>query len=160
MVGGEKEVFEKALPIFQVMGKTIIHQGDAGKGQQCKVANQIAVASCMLSAFESLIYSIKAGLDPEKVLQSLSVGAAASFSLTTYPARVLRGDYKPGFFVEHFLKDLGIVLSECERVGASVPGAALARDLYNEVAAMPGGPKMGTQSIFLALQARSEKMKK
>lgn len=154
MVGGDKADFDAAVPLFECLGKTIVHQGPAGSGQHAKMCNQIAIASGMIGVMEALLYAQRSGLDPETVLSSIATGAAASWSLSNYVPRVLKGDFKPGFYVEHFLKDIRIALEECEKMGIDAPGLKLTYELYLEVEKM-GGAKLGTQSIYKALEARS-----
>jgi 3-hydroxyisobutyrate dehydrogenase len=147
MVGGDRHVFEQALPLFSAIGKTIVYQGPAGGGQHTKMCNQITIASNMIGIMEALIYAYKAGLQPETVLQSIGAGAAASWSLTNLLPRVMKGDYQPGFYVCHFLKDIGIALKEAEAMKLRLPGLRLARDLYEELIQL-GGEKLGTQALF------------
>ena len=152
MVGGEQAAFDRILPLFQQMGKTIVLQGPAGSGQHTKMVNQILIAGAMVSLTESLLYARAAGLDPERVLQSVGGGAAASWSLTNLLPRVLKGDLEPGFYVEHFIKDMGIALAEAEAMNLALPGLALAKQLYQALRAV-GGAGKGTQSLILALEA-------
>ena len=154
MVGGDKADFDAAVPLFESLGKTIVYQGPTGSGQHAKMCNQIAIASGMIGVMESLLYARRSGLDPDTVLKSIATGAAASWSLSNYVPRVLRDDFKPGFYVEHFLKDIRIALEECEKMGIDAPGLKLTYELYLEVDKM-GGAKLGTQSIYKALEARS-----
>jgi len=147
MVGGEASAFERARPILEVMGKTIVHQGPAGAGQYTKLCNQIAIASTMLSVCESMAFAKAAGLDPTRVLESITTGAANSWSLANLMPRALRGDYEPGFAVAHFTKDLAIALDCAERLGLSLPGMSLAKRLYDELAA-GGDAAKGTQVLF------------
>jgi 3-hydroxyisobutyrate dehydrogenase len=151
MIGGDKEAVAAVQPIFEAMGKTIVHQGPAGSGQHTKMVNQILIASTMVSLCEGLLYAHKSGLDVETVLRSVSVGAAGSKCLDIYAPRVLRGDYEPGFYVEHFIKDMGIALAEAERMHLCLPGLALAKQLYEAVRAQGFGRK-GTQALMLALE--------
>jgi 3-hydroxyisobutyrate dehydrogenase len=152
MVGADPQVF--AMPVVQglfgAVGKVWVLQGPPGSGQHTKMCNQICIASGMLGVMESLLYARRAGLDPETVLRSISGGAAASWSLSNLAPRVLRGDFNPGFYVEHFIKDMGIALDECKRMGIEMPGLSLAFAKYQELAAK-GGSKLGTQSIYLVL---------
>ncbi len=150
MVGGDREAFERARPLLEAMGSTVIYQGPAGSGQHTKMCNQIAIASNMIGVMEALLYARRSGLDPETVLASIGAGAAGSWSLANLYPRVVRGDFEPGFFVEHFLKDIEIALAEAERMGLTLPGLALARSLYERVVAL-GGAKMGTQALYQAL---------
>ena len=142
-------------PLFEIMGKTIVHQGDAGAGQHTKMVNQILIATGMIGVCEALLYAYKAGLDLETVLESVSGGAAGSWSLTNYGPRMLRGDFEPGFFVEHFIKDMGIALAEARRMNLALPGLALAHELYLALRAQGGGRK-GTQALLLALARLSD----
>ncbi len=150
MIGGEADVVAALNPMFQAMGKTIVHQGPAGAGQHTKVVNQTLIASGMIGICEALLYASKAGLDPETVLKSVSTGAAGSWSLSNLAPRMIAGDFEPGFFVEHFLKDMGIALAESKRMNLSLPGLALAEQLYRAVQAQGFGRK-GTQALLLAL---------
>ncbi len=154
MVGGERAVVESLQPCFAAMGQTIVHQGEAGAGQHTKMVNQILVASGMVGICEALLYGHRAGLDLPTVLQSVSSGAAASWALSNLGPRIIEGDFEPGFFVEHFVKDLGIALAEAERLGLALPGLALARQLYVAVAAQGHG-RSGTQALQLALASLS-----
>lgn len=151
MVGGDAEVLEAVRPLFAAMGKIIVHHGPAGSGQNAKMVNQILIAGNMIGVCEALTYAFRAGLDVEKVLQSVSSGAAGSFSLTSLGPRVLKGDFEPGFYVEHFIKDMGIALEESRRMGLFMPGLALAQQLYIAVQSQGMGKK-GTQALVLALQ--------
>ena len=147
MVGGDSEAFEKVKPIFEVMGKNIVLQGGAGAGQHTKMANQVAIASGMMSICEAMAYAKKSGLDPETVLKSIGSGAAGSWSLTNLAPRILKGDYAPGFFVKHFLKDMRIAIESAENMKLELPGLALAKQLYDKLAAS-GGENDGTQALF------------
>jgi 3-hydroxyisobutyrate dehydrogenase len=150
MIGGEKEVVESLEPLFQLMGKTIIHQGPAGAGQHTKMVNQILIATNMIGVCEALLYGYKAGLDLEQVMQSVGSGAAGSWSLNNLGPRMIAGNFEPGFFVEHFLKDMGIALAESRRMKLALPGLALAEQLYRAVEAQGLGRK-GTHALLLAL---------
>jgi 3-hydroxyisobutyrate dehydrogenase len=154
MVGGDHDAFERAMPLFEAMGKTIVYQGPAGSGQHTKMCNQICIASNMIGVMESLLYAQRAGLNPETVLQSIGSGAAASWSLSNLQPRALKGDFTPGFYVKHFLKDIRIAIAESERMGVATPGLRLAKDLYEKVVAL-GGEAMGTQAIYRALEHMS-----
>ena len=150
MIGGDARAVAALQPCWQALGKTIVHQGGPGAGQHTKMVNQALIASCMVGVCESLLYGYKAGLDLEKVLQSVSSGAASSWSLVNYAPRMLQGNFAPGFFVEHFLKDMGIILAESRRMNLIMPGVALAEQLYRCVQAQGHG-RDGTQSLILAL---------
>lgn len=148
MVGGDRDAFESVLPIFRLMGKTIVLQGAAGAGQHTKMANQIAIAGTMLGAVESIVYAEKAGLDPRKVLESIGSGSAGSWSLSNYVPRMLDGDFRPGFYVKHFIKDMKIALDSAREMKLNLPGLALAERLYEEVA-LNGGENSGTHALYL-----------
>lgn len=154
MVGGEASAVAEVRPLLERMGQTIVHQGPAGAGQHTKMCNQIVIAGTMIGVCESLLYGYKAGLDLEVMLSSISGGAAACWSLDTLAPRVLRGEMETGFFVEHFVKDMGIALKEAERLGLCLPGLALVKQLYHAVMAN-GGARLGTQSLMLALEKMS-----
>jgi 3-hydroxyisobutyrate dehydrogenase len=147
MVGGDSDAFEKMKPIFEVMGKNIVLQGGAGAGQHTKMSNQVAIASGMMAICEAMAYAKKSGLDPETVLKSIGSGAAGSWSLTNLAPRILKGDYAPGFFVKHFLKDMRIAIESAENMKLELPGLALAKQLYDRLAAS-GGENDGTQALF------------
>jgi 3-hydroxyisobutyrate dehydrogenase len=151
MVGGEAEVVEAVQPLLECMGKAIVHQGPAGAGQHTKMVNQILIASYMVGVCEALLYGFKAGLDLKTVLQSVGGGAAASWSLNNLGPRIIDRNFEPGFFVEHFLKDMHIALDEAERMNLSLPGLALAKQLYEAVRAQGYGRK-GTHALMLALE--------
>jgi 3-hydroxyisobutyrate dehydrogenase len=150
MIGGDARAAAALQPCWQALGKTIVHQGGPGAGQQTKMVNQTLIASCMVGVCEALLYGYKAGLDLEKVLQSVSGGGASSWSLLNYAPRMLKGDFAPGFFVEHFLKDLGIILAEARRMNLIMPGVALAEQLYR-CAQAQGHGRDGTHALILAL---------
>ena len=154
MVGGDAEAFDAALPCFEAMGKTIRHHGAAGAGQHCKMVNQALIGPMMIGVCEALLYAHKAGLDPTRVIESVGSGAAGSWSINTLGPRIIKRDFEPGFFVEHFIKDLGIVLAESKKMGLSLPGQALAEQLYLAVQAQGFGRK-GTQALMLALEQLS-----
>ncbi|MGE3819332.1 MAG: NAD(P)-dependent oxidoreductase [Isosphaeraceae bacterium] len=154
MIGGEAQTVQSLMPLFETMGKTIVHQGAAGAGQHTKMVNQILIATNMIGVCEALLYGHKAGLDLETVLQSVGSGAAGSWSLNNLGPRMMAGNFEPGFYVEHFLKDMGIALSEAKRLGLALPGLALAEQLYRAVRAQGLGRK-GTQALMLALASLS-----
>jgi 3-hydroxyisobutyrate dehydrogenase len=151
MVGGEPEVFAAVTPLFEAMGKTIVLQGPPGSGQHTKMVNQILIAGNMIGVCEGLLYAYQSGLDPTVVLQSVGSGAAASAALNVLGPRMIKRDFEPGFYVEHFLKDMGIALAEAERMKLCLPGLALAKQLYQAVNAQGYGRK-GTQALLLALE--------
>jgi len=147
MVGGELTAFEKALPIFKLMGSKVVRMGDAGAGQHTKMSNQIIIASTIMGVSEGLAYAKRAGLDSQALLDCIGGGAAGGFQLNMMGARIAKGDFAPGFFIEHFLKDLGIALHEAEQMGLDLPGATLARKLYDQMA-NDGHGRLGTQALF------------
>ena len=155
MVGGEEEAFDRVLPVLQRLGKVVTHQGGPGAGQHTKMVNQIAIASGMVGVCEALLYALRAGLDVARVVETISTGAAGSWSLTNYSPRALRGDFEPGFKIDHFIKDLGIALEEARRMKLSLPGLALAEQLYIAASAQGRGQK-GTHALVLALAQLSD----
>jgi len=154
MIGGEPAAVNALRPCFDCMGKTIVHQGGPGAGQHAKMVNQTLIASCMVGVCEALLYAYKAGLDLNTVLQSVASGAAGSWSLSNLGPRIIGNNFDPGFFVDHFIKDMGIALDEAERMGLSMPGLALARQLYLALKAQGHGRK-GTHALQLALASLS-----
>ena len=150
MVGGADGDVARAKPVFETMGKTIVHQGAAGAGQHTKAVNQILIASGMVGLAEALLYAQQAGLDLNTVLESVSGGAAGSWSLSNYGPRILEGDFEPGFFIDHFVKDMGIALAEARTMQVPVPGLSMAHELYVSLQALGLGRK-GTQSLILAM---------
>jgi 3-hydroxyisobutyrate dehydrogenase len=152
MVGGDTEAVAAVQPCLECMGKTIVHQGPAGAGQHTKMVNQILIASNMVGVCEALLYAYKSGLDAKTVLQSVGVGAAGSWSLNNLGPRIIDRNFEPGFFVEHFIKDMGIALDEAKRMGLVLPGLALANQLYLAVQAQGYGRK-GTHALMLALES-------
>jgi len=151
MVGGEREVLERVRPLLERMGKTIVHQGGPGAGQHTKMVNQTLIATGIIGVCEALLYAYRAGLDLETVMESVSGGAAGSWSLSNYGPRMLKGDFEPGFYVEHFIKDMGIALKEAERMNLTLPGLSLVHQLYIATRAQGHGRK-GTQALLLALE--------
>jgi 3-hydroxyisobutyrate dehydrogenase len=151
MVGGDRHVFEEVEPFFAILGKKIVYQGEAGSGMHTKMCNQIQIAGTMIGMCESLLYGFKAGLDLPVMLSSISGGAAACWSLDNLAPRILRRDFEPGFFADHFIKDMGIALEEARRMKISLPGLALVNQLYLSVKAIGYGKK-GTQALMLALE--------
>ena len=154
MVGGDAAAIEAIKPLLECMGKTIVHQGPAGAGQHTKMVNQVLIATNMIGVCEALLYGYKAGLDLKTVLQSVGGGAAASWSLNNLGPRIIDRNFEPGFFVEHFIKDMGIALDEAKRMGLALPGLALAHQLYVAVKAQGYGRK-GTHALMLALEQLS-----
>ena len=150
MIGGSRNEVEALTPCWQAMGKTFVRQGGPGAGQHTKMVNQTLIATNMIGVCEALLYAHQAGLDMESVLQSVSSGAAGSFSLTNLAPRILARDFAPGFYVEHFIKDMGIALAEAERMGLDLPGLKLAKQLYTTLQE-DGHGRAGTQALQLAL---------
>ena len=150
MIGGDKEIVDVLRPCWDAMGKTVVHQGGAGAGQHTKMVNQTLIASGMIGVCEALLYGYKAGLDLPTVLESVGSGAAGSWSLTNLGPRIMAGNFDPGFFVEHFIKDMGIALTEAKKMGLALPGLALAHQLYLAVQAQGHG-RDGTHALQLAL---------
>ena len=147
MVGGDPAAFAAMKPLFEVLGKNIVYQGKAGSGQHTKMANQIAIAAGMIAVSEAITYAQRAGLDPQNVLKSIENGAAASWSLSNLAPRMLKGDFNPGFYVKHFIKDMKIAKTEAATMHFTPPGLSLALELYEKLA-VHGGEEAGTQAIY------------
>jgi len=147
MIGGTREDFDAVLPVLEVMGKNIVLQGQAGSGQLTKMANQIAVASGMIAVSESLVYAKRAGLDPDTVLKSIGGGAAASSALSNLGPKMIAGNFEPGFYVKHFIKDMRIAIESADAMNLDLPGLKLAKKLYDQLSA-EGGEDNGTQAIY------------
>ena len=158
MVGGDQAAVDAVMPLLRTMGTTIIYEGPAGAGQHTKLCNQIVVAGTMIGVCESLFYGQKAGLDLERVLQAISGGAAACWALDNLAPRILKGNFDPGFFVDHFVKDMGLALEESRRMGISLPGLTLVHEIYQRVQALGHGRK-GTHALMLALEEMSRESK-
>jgi 3-hydroxyisobutyrate dehydrogenase len=154
MIGGDREVVDALMSCWQAMGKTIVHQGGPGAGQHTKMVNQVLVAAGMIGVCEALLYGYRAGLDLNKVLESVASGAAGSWSLSNLGPRIIAGNFAPGFLVEHFIKDMGIALAEAKRMKIMLPGLALVHQLYIALAAQGHG-RDGTHSLELALASMS-----
>jgi len=151
MVGGDEGAFEAAMPLFSLMGKTVVRQGGPGAGQHTKMANQIAIAGSLTGTVEAITYARAAGLDPHTVLLSISNGSAGSWQLTNLAPRMLDGNFAPGFYVKHFLKDLRIALDSAKSMGIQLPMLALAESLYTR-ASKEGMDDLGTQAIYILYQ--------
>ncbi len=147
MVGGDAETFETVLPLFEIMGKNIVLQGPAGSGQHCKMCNLIAIASSMIGVCEAIAYAYDSGLDPETVLTSISTGAAGSWSLSNLAPRMIAGNFDPGFFVKHFIKDMRIAAESSKDLDLETPGLSLALSMYEKLAS-EGGERDGTQALL------------
>ncbi|MDF2462365.1 MAG: beta-hydroxyacid dehydrogenase, 3-hydroxyisobutyrate dehydrogenase [Ramlibacter sp.] len=154
MVGGAQDAFDAALPLLQLMGANIVRQGEAGAGQHTKMCNQIVIASTIMGVCEGLAYGKAAGLDLPTVLKSIGAGAAGGFQLSVMGGKIIEGDFAPGFFIEHFVKDLGIALAEAQRMQLDLPALALARKLYTGLVDQ-GHSRLGTQALFKHYEARS-----
>ena len=154
MIGGDESAVQIVQPLFAAMGKNIVYQGAAGAGQHTKMCNQITIAGTMIGVCEALVYGAKAGLNLETMLSTISKGAAGCWSLDNLAPRVLKRDFNPGFFVEHFIKDMGIALAEAKQMKLSLPGLALVHQLYLAVEAKGNG-RLGTQALTLALEQMS-----
>ncbi|PQO33537.1 NAD(P)-dependent oxidoreductase [Blastopirellula marina] len=150
MIGGDEAVVAALMPCWEAMGKTVVHQGCPGSGQHTKMVNQTLIASGMVGVCEALLYGYKAGLNLEKMMQSVSSGAAGSWNLSNLGPRIIANNFDPGFFVEHFIKDMGIALAEARKMGIAMPGLALAEQLYQAVKAQGHG-RLGTHALELAL---------
>ena len=155
MVGGDAGPVARVMPLLQILGRTIVHQGGAGAGQHAKMCNQIVIAGTMIGVCESLLYGHKAGLNLETMLQSIRPGAAACWTLDNLAPRILQRNFAPGFFVDHFVKDMEIALAEADRMNLTLPGLNLAHELYRNVQAQGHG-KSGTHALCLALEAMSK----
>lgn len=154
MIGGDAADVEAVTPCFEAMGKTIKHQGPAGAGQHTKMVNQILIGPTMIAVCEAMLYAYQSGLDPLKVIESVGSGGAASWAINNLGPRIVKRDFEPGFYVEHFIKDMGIALAEAKKMRISLPGLALAEQLYLAVQAQ-GFERKGTQALMLALEQLS-----
>ena len=154
MVGGDKDAVEKVMPLFQAMGKNIVHQGGPGNGQHTKMCNQIVLAGTIIGVCESLLYGFKAGLDLDTMLTSITKGAAQCWILDNLAPKMVQRNFDPGFFVEHFEKDLGIALDECKRMGLAMPGLGLVRQFYVALKSQGHGRK-GYHALLLTLEQLS-----
>lgn len=147
MIGGEQEAFDFLSPLFEILGENIVLQGPAGAGQHTKLCNQITIATNMIGVSEAIMYAKKAELDPERVLDSITTGAAGSWSLSNLAPRMIKEDFEPGFFVKHFIKDMTIALESAQDMGLATPGLTLSLDLYKELAEN-GETDSGTQALI------------
>lgn len=151
MVGGDEDAFNAVLPLFQTMGKTIVYQGPAGAGQHTKLVNQILIAGALNGVCEALLYGERAGLNLKTVLESVGGGAAASWQLNNLGPRMIDGNFDPGFYVEHFIKDMAMATAEARGMNLALPGLGLVSQLFNAVAAQ-GYSRSGTHALLLALK--------
>lgn len=154
MIGGNQEAVDAIMPLFEIMGKNMIYEGEAGAGQHTKMCNQITIAGTMIGVCESLLYAHKAGLDLEVMLQAISGGAAGCWTLNNLAPRIVKRNFEPGFYVEHFIKDMEIALDEARTMNLSLPGLSLVHQLYKAVQAQGYGRK-GTHALSLALEQMS-----
>ncbi len=150
MAGGDKEVYDKVLPLFKLMGKNIAYMGKAGSGQHTKMSNQILIASTMIGVVESLLYAYKANLDLSEVINVIGKGAAGSWSINNLGPRIVEGNFDPGFFIKHFVKDMGIALQEAKRMNLSLPGLSLVNQFYISAVAL-GFENLGTHGLYKVL---------
>jgi len=154
MIGGDKDVVDALQLMWDAMGQTIVHQGGAGAGQHTKMVNQTLIATNMIGVCEALLYGYKAGLDLPTVMQSVASGAAGSWSLSNLGPRIIDKNFDPGFFVEHFIKDMGIAIDEANKMGLCLPGLALSKQLYEGLKSQGHG-RDGTHALQLALNRLS-----
>ena len=157
MVGGDQDKVNDIMPLFELMGKNIVYQGGPGAGQHTKMCNQICISGTMIGVCESLLYGQKAGLHLTTMLSSISGGAAGCWTLDNLAPRIVNRNFDPGFYVEHFIKDMGIALKESEAMGLSLPGLALVKQMYLAVQAQGHG-KMGTHALTLALEKMNSEL--
>ena len=155
MIGGDTKSVQAAMPLFELLGKKIVHQGGPGTGQQAKLCNQIVIAGTMIGVCESLLYGYKAGLDLNRMLESIRGGAAACWTLDNLAPRILQRNFDPGFFVEHFIKDMGLALEEAKRMELVLPSLTLVHQLYQTVQSLGHG-RSGTHALMLALESLSD----
>ena len=156
MVGGERGAFETVTPLLELMGANIALMGPAGAGQHTKMCNQVLIAGTMIGVCESLLYAAGAGLDQQAVIDIIGQGAAGSWSINNLGPRIVKRNFDPGFIVEHFIKDLGLALSESRAMGLSLPGLTLVEQLYQSLREAGGG-RNGTQALILVLERMSAK---
>ena len=150
MVGGDQATFDQVMPLFQIMGKNIAYMGSAGKGQHTKVCNQILIAGTMIGTVECLLYAYRAGMDQDAVIDVIGQGAAGSWSINNLGRRIAENDFDPGFYIKHFIKDMGIALEEAQRMNLSLPGLAMVHQFYMAAKAM-GLEELGTQGLYRVL---------
>ena len=151
MVGGDRDVYDKALPFFKIMGENIAYMGTAGAGQHTKMSNQILIAGTMIGVVESLLYAYKTGMNLDSVIDVIGKGAASSWSINNLGKRIAKGDFDPGFFIKHFIKDMGIALDEAKRINLALPGLSLAHQFYIAATSL-GYENLGTQGLYKVFQ--------
>ncbi len=154
MVGGEQSVFDRVKPLFQCMGKNIAYMGPTGAGQHTKMSNQILIAGTMIGTVESLLYAHRSGLNLEEVIVVIGSGAASSWSINNLGPRIVKGDFDPGFYIKHFVKDMGIALAEAKAMRLALPGLALVNQFY-QAAIAQGLEDLGTQGLYKVLERLS-----
>jgi 3-hydroxyisobutyrate dehydrogenase len=151
MVGGDRDAFEAAMPFFRMMGENVAYMGGAGSGQHTKMSNQILIAGTMIGVVESLLYAGRAGLNLDEVIDVIGKGAASSWSINVLGRRIAREDFDPGFFIKHFIKDMGIALEEAKRLKLSMPGLAMAHQFYLAAVSL-GYENLGTQGLYRVIR--------
>jgi 3-hydroxyisobutyrate dehydrogenase len=151
MVGGDRDIYDRAKPLFEIIGENIAHMGEAGSGQHTKMANQILIAGTMIGVVESLLYAYKTGMDLDSVIDVIGKGAASSWAINNMGRRIAKGDFDPGFYIKHFIKDMGIALDEAKRMNLSLPGLALVHQFYIAATSL-GYESLGTQGLYKVLQ--------
>ena len=154
MVGGDEKSFRQTKPLLEVMGENISWFGPAGSGQRVKMSNQILIATTMIGTVESLLYAVRSGLKPNAVIDLIGSGAAGCWSINNLGRRIVKGDYAPGFFIKHFVKDMSIALQDAERLGLKLPGLSLAKEFYDQ-AVEAGQGNEGTQALYKVLESMS-----
>lgn len=156
MVGGDQEAYNQVEDIFNLLGKNVVYQGKSGNGQHTKLSNQIAIAAGMLGVAEAIIYAEEAGLDIDKVFNSIEHGAAGSWSLSNLGPRMVKEDYAPGFYVKHFIKDMKLAIEESEKMGLYMPGLLKAKEVYDALS-KAGYDDNGTQAVIQLLKNHIKK---
>jgi 3-hydroxyisobutyrate dehydrogenase len=151
MVGGDRDIYDRAKPLFEIIGENIAHMGEAGSGQHTKMANQILIAGTMIGVVESLLYAYKTGMDLDSVIDVIGKGAASSWAINNMGRRIAKGDFDPGFYIKHFIKDMGIALDEAKRMNLSLPGLALVHQFYIAATSL-GYESLGTKGLYKVLQ--------
>jgi 3-hydroxyisobutyrate dehydrogenase len=154
MVGGGNDAYDTILPLFMIIGTNIVYQGEAGAGQHTKMCNQIAIAGSMIGMCEALVYAKKSGLEAAQVLKSIESGAAGSWSLSNLAPRIISENYDPGFYVKHFIKDMTIASQEANQMNLELPGLALIKSLYEELASL-GEENSGTQALYKLIAGKA-----
>ena len=151
MVGGDRAVFDRMQPVFAAMGTNIRYQGAAGNGQHTKMANQIAISGCIASVCEAIAYAKKCGLDPQDMFDAISTGAAGSWQMTNNGQKIIDGNFAPGFYVKHFIKDMNIAIDESDAREMGLDVLHLVRDKYLKLAELGGGDD-GTQALIKVVE--------